>query len=40
MTPECRFIKKPHSAIICCATDCGKTKFTLHLLETKYKDFF
>ena len=39
-TPECKFIKKPHSAIICGATDCGKTEFTLHLLETKYNDFF
>ena len=37
---KCRFIKKPHSAIICGATDCGKTEFTLNLLETKYKDFF
>ena len=34
------FIKKPHSAIICGATDCGKTEFTLNLLETKYKDIF
>ena len=39
-TPECRFIKKPHSAIICGATNCGKIEFTLHLPETKYKDFF
>ena len=35
-----RFIKKPHAAIICGATDCGKTEFTLNLLETEYKDFF
>ena len=34
-----RFIKKAHSAIICGATDCGKTEFTLHLLETEYKQF-
>ena len=33
-------LKKAHSAIICGATDCGKTEFTLNLLETKYKDFF
>ena len=33
-------LKKAHSAIICGATDCGKTDFTLNLLETKYKDFF
>ena len=32
-----RFIKKPHAAIICGATDCGKTEFTLNLLETEYK---
>ena len=37
---ECKFIKKAHTAIICGATDCGKTEFTLNLLETKYKDFF
>ena len=37
---ECKFIKKAHSAIICGATDCGKTEFTLNLLETEYKDFF
>ena len=35
-----RFIKKAHSAIICGATDCGKTEFTLNLLETEYKQFF
>ena len=35
-----RFIKKPHAAIICGATDCGKTEFTLNLLETEYKQFF
>ena len=34
-----RFIKKPHAAIICGATDCGKTEFTLNLLETEYKQF-
>ena len=34
------FIKKAHSAIICGATDCGKTEFTLNLLETEYKQFF
>ena len=40
-TLEPRFIKKPHSAIICGAADCGKTEFTLNLLETaEYKDFF
>ena len=33
-------LKKAHSAIICGATDCGKTEFVLNLLETKYKDFF
>ena len=33
-------LKKAHSAIICGATDCGKTEFTLNLLETKYKGFF
>ena len=33
------FIKKTHSAIICGATDCGKTEFTLHLLETEYRQF-
>ena len=33
-------LKKAHSAIICGATDCGKTEFTLNLLETEYKDFF
>ena len=39
-TPGPRFIKKPHSAIICGATDCGKTEFTLNLLETaEYKAF-
>ena len=37
-TPE--FIKQAHSAIICGATDCGKTEFTLNLLETEYKQFF
>ena len=26
-------LKKAHSAIICGATDCGKTEFTLNLLE-------
>ena len=35
-----KFIKKAHSAIICGATDCGKTEFTLNLLETEYKQFF
>ena len=35
-----RFIKKAHAAIICGATDCGKTEFTLNLLETEYKQFF
>ena len=35
-----RFIKKAHSAIICGATDCSKTEFTLNLLETEYKQFF
>ena len=35
-----RFIKKAHAAIICGATDCGKTEFTLILLETEYKQFF
>ena len=39
-TPECKFIKKAHAAIICGATDCGKTEFTLNLLETEYKQFF
>ena len=29
-------LKKAHSAIICGATDCGKTEFTLNLLETEY----
>ena len=33
-------LKKAHSAIICGATDCGKTEFVLNLLETEYKDFF
>ena len=32
-------LKKAHSAIICGATDCGKTEFTLNLLETEYKQF-
>ena len=36
---ECKFIKKAHAAIICGATDCGKTEFTLNLLETEYKQF-
>ena len=35
-----RFIKKAHAAIICGATDCVKTEFTLNLLETEYKQFF
>ena len=39
-TPRCKFIKKAHAAIICGATDCGKTEFTLNLLETEYKQFF
>ena len=33
-------LKKAHSAIICGATDCGKTEFVLNLLETEYKSFF
>ena len=33
-------VQQAHSAIICGATDCGKTKFILDLLETKYCDFF
>ena len=35
-----RFIKKAHAAIICGATDCGKTEFTINLLETEYKQLF
>lgn len=34
------FPKKAHSAIICGATGCGKTEFTLDLLEKEYKGFF
>ena len=32
--------KHAHSAIVCGATGCGKTKFVLDLLETEYKNFF
>ena len=32
--------KKPHCAIICGATECGKTKFILDLLEAEYKKYF
>jgi hypothetical protein len=32
--------KKPHCAIICGATECGKTKFILDLLETEYKYYY
>jgi hypothetical protein len=34
------FPKKPHCAIICGATECGKTKFILDLLETEYKHYY
>ena len=34
------FPKRAHSAIICGATDCGKTEFVLDLLETEYQRFF
>ena len=32
--------KKPHCAIICGATECGKTKFILDLLETEYRYYY
>ena len=32
--------REPHSAIICGATDCGKTRFVLDLLEGYYADSF
>ena len=35
-----RFIKKAHAAIICGATDCGKTEFTLNLLENRIQNSF
>ena len=34
------FPKKPHCAIICGATECGKTKYILDLLQTEYFNFF
>ena len=34
------FPKKPHCAIICGATECGKTKYILDLLETEYFNYF
>ena len=34
------FKKKPHCAIICGATECGKTKFILDLLETQYLKYY
>lgn len=34
------FPKKPHCAIICGATECGKTKYILDLLETEYFKYF
>jgi hypothetical protein len=34
------FPKKPHCAIICGATECGKTKFILDLLETEFLFYF
>jgi hypothetical protein len=33
-------VEHAHSAIICGATMCGKTKFILDLLETKYRNWF
>ena len=32
--------KKPHTAIICGKTGCGKTHFILDLLENEYKGVF
>ena len=32
--------KFPHSAMFVSVTACGKTKFLLRLLETKYKNHF
>ena len=32
--------KKPHCALICGATECGKTKYILDLLETEYLKYF
>jgi hypothetical protein len=34
------FPKKPHCAIICGSTECGKTKFILDILETEYLSFY
>ena len=34
------FPKYPHSAIICGQTNCGKTEYTLDLLQNKYKGVF
>src|SRR5579871_2846672 len=32
--------QRPHSAIICGSTDCGKTRFILDLLEAHYRGTF
>jgi len=34
------FLKKTYCAIICGATECGKTKFILDLLETEYLNYY
>ena len=35
-----QFPMKPHSAIICGQTECGKTVFVLDLIEKVYRDYF